>query len=336
HKLGTMAEKSQRISSLAASLADLLAPALKEDALRVAGLAKADLLTEMVGEFPSLQGSIGRDYALLDGEKPEVAHAVLEHYLPIRAGGAGPQSLLGALVGLADRIDTMSGCFAIGERPTGSKDTFGQRRLALGLISIIRGQNLHLSLIELAKQALAGYGDKITPKEDTLEQLLAFIRLRFENDLIANGMQQETVEAATSVTFDDLSDCLARIKALEEMRNQDAFAVLASSFKRICNIIKDNQTTTVDASLLREEAEKELAAVCTAVSEQTQPMLEQGEYSQALTAMLTMKEPVDRFFEEVMVMDKDQAVRSNRLNLLTVLAALVRQVGDISRMHVES
>lgn len=335
HKLGTMAEKSARIAVLSAWLADQLSPTLKEDALRAAELAKADLLTAMVGEFPTLQGIIGRAYALLDGEKQEVAEAIREHYLPVRAGGELPQSLLGAIVGIADRIDTIIGCFAIGERPTGSKDAFGQRRLALGLINIIRSLNLRLLLNELAKQALAGYAGKIEAKADTLTEATAFIRLRFENDLTAAGKSQAAVEAATSVAFDDLNDCIARIEALEAMRGSEAFAVLAGSFKRISKIIKDNRETAVNESLLTEASENELHAVCTAVREQAQPLLAQRDYSQALAAMLTMKEPVDRFFEQVMVMDENPAVRGNRLNLLTGLAALVRQVGDISRMHVE-
>ncbi|WP_339133695.1 MAG: glycine--tRNA ligase subunit beta [Candidatus Electrothrix sp. GW3-4] len=334
-KLGTMAEKSERLTSLAAYLADQLLPDMQAEAKRAAQLAKADLLTEMVGEFPSLQGSIGRDYALLDGEKPAVADAVHEHYQPVRAGGKLPASLLGALVGLADRMDTMVGCFAINERPTGNKDAFGQRRLALGMIHIIRHHKLHLSLRELAAQALQGYAEKVAPAEDTLEQLISFIRLRFENDLIAAGMKQEVVEAATSAGFDDLTDCLARIEALDSMRNREEFAVLAGSFKRIRNITKGNRETGVDPSLFAEEAEKELFATCTAVQEQVGPMVENRAYSEALAAMLTMKEPVDRFFDDVMVMDEDLAIRANRLNLLTGLGDLVRQVGDISRMHVE-
>jgi glycyl-tRNA synthetase beta chain len=335
HTLGSMAEKSERIAALASYLAELLDPSLQEDAERAARLAKVDLLTEMVGEFPSLQGIIGRDYALLDGEKPAVAAAIHEHYLPVRSGGELPESLLGAIVGLADRIDTMAGCFAIGERPTGNKDAFGQRRLAIGLIHIIRGQKLSLSLIDLATKALSGYAGRIEPKEDTLEQLLAFIRLRFENDLIASGLKQEVIEAATSVVFDDLTDCLARIEALDSIRSHEDFAVLAGSFKRIRNIIKDNRQTAVDESLFAEDAEHALFAMYKEVSRQVAPLIEARDYRQALAKMLAMKEPVDRFFDDVMVMAEDQAVRANRLNMLTALGALVRQVGDISRMHVE-
>ena len=164
---------------------------------------------------------------------------------------------------------------------------------------------------------------------------MGFIRLRFENYLTAAGMKQEVVEAATAVDFDDLSDCLARIEALNSIRSRDEFSVLAGSFKRIRNIIKGNSTTTVDPSLFTEEAENELFTTLTAVSGKVQPMIEAHNYSSALANMLTMKEPVDRFFDDVMVMAEDQAIRANRLNLLTALGALVRQVGDISRMHVE-
>jgi glycyl-tRNA synthetase beta chain len=335
YTLGTMAEKSERIAVLSSYLADLLDPALRDDAKRAAKLAKVDLLTEMVGEFPSLQGMIGRDYALLDGEKPGVAAAIYEHYQPVRAGGELPASLLGAIVGLADRMDTIVGCFAIGERPTGNKDAFGQRRLAIGLINIIRSQNLQLSLKDFAQKALAGYTGKIEAREDTLEQLIAFIRLRFENDLTATGIKQEVVEAATSVQFDDLCDCLARVQALDSIRTSEEFAVLAGSFKRIRNIIKDNTDVRVKPELFSEDAEKELFATLQTVKEQATPLIKARDYKGALVNMLTMKASVDRFFDDVMVMADDPAVRSNRLNLLTALGALVRKVGDISRMHVE-
>ncbi len=335
HSLGTMSQKSERIAILSAFLADQLDASLRDNAVQAAKLAKVDLLTEMVGEFPSLQGLIGRDYALLDGEDKSVALAIYEHYLPIRSGGDLPTSLLGAIVGLADRMDTMVGCFAIGERPTGNKDAFGQRRLAIGLLHIIQDQDLSLSLSALAQKALAGYDGSVDIKEDTLEQLLAFIRLRFENDCIAGGKKQEVVEAATSVDFDDIIDCVARIEALDSMRSRQEFPVLAGAFKRIRNIIKDNTATTVDASLFVEDAEKELFATLVSVRDQVGPLIAERSYSDALATMLTMKEPVDRFFDDVMVMAEDKRIRTNRLNLLTTLGELVKQVGDISRMHVE-
>ena len=335
NKLGTMQAKSERIAALAALLAARCAPELKEDAVRAAQLAKADLLTAMVGEFPSLQGIMGRVYALHDGERETVAHAIEEHYLPLRAGGELPQSLLGALVGIADRMDTLVGCFAIGEKPTGNKDAFGLRRQAIGLINIIRGLNISLSLSETAAAALKGYAGVVDQDAQVVAEVLAFIRLRFENEQIASGLPQELVEAATAVGFDNLADCLARIEALDGIRGQESFRVLAGSFKRIRNIIKDNKATEVNPDLLTEQAEQELFSALAGVREKALPLLWDREYRAALLEMLEMKGPVDRFFEKVMVMADDEAIRQNRLNLLTALGELVLHVGDISKMHIE-
>ncbi len=335
NRLGTMRAKSERIAALAQGLAARIAPELKDEAGRAALLAKADLLTSMVGEFPSLQGIMGRVYALHDGEKPAVAEAIEEHYLPVRAGGDLPQSLLGALVGIADRMDTLVGCFAIGEKPTGNKDAFGLRRQAIGLINIIRGLHISLSLRETAAAALEGYAGVVDRKPETVDEVLAFIRLRFENEQIAGGLPQELVEAATSIGFDNLTDCLVRIEALDSIRGQESFAVLAGSFKRIKNIIKENKTTEVKPELLVEPAERELFSALAAVRDKALPLIWDRDYLAALHEMLTMKEPVDHFFDKVMVMTEDAAVRQNRLNLLTALGELVLQVGDISRMNVE-
>ncbi len=335
NRLGTMRAKSERLVALAQKLAGRIAPELKEDVGRAAQLAKADLLTSMVGEFPSLQGIMGRVYALHDGEKPAIATAIEEHYLPLRAGGELPQTLLGALVGIADRMDTLVGCFAIGEKPTGNKDAFGLRRQAIGLVNIIRGLNISLSLRDTAAAALEGYAGVVDRKPETVDEVLAFIRLRFENEQIAGGLAQELVEAATSVRFDNLTDCLARIKALESIRAQESFAVLASSFKRIRNIVKENKATEVAPELLVEPAERDLFAALASVRDKALPLIWDRDYLAALHEMLTMKEPVDRFFDKVMVMTEDAAVRQNRLNLLTALGELVLQVGDISRMHMD-
>lgn len=335
NKLGTMQEKSERLVALAGKLAERIAPTMQEDAMRAARLAKADLLTAMVGEFPSLQGIMGRVYALHDGEKAEVAQAIEEHYLPLRAGGDPPQSVLGGLVGLADRLDTLIGCFAIGEKPTGNKDAFGLRRQAIGLINIVRTLDLSLSLSASAGMALAGYSSLIAGGQDVVDEVLAFIRLRFENEQIAAGLSQELVEAATSVGFDDIKDCLKRIAALEAIRGQEQFTVLAGSFKRIRNIIKENKATAITESLLTEEAEKDLFAALNTVRHQALPLINAGDYEAALISLLAMKEPVDRFFDKVMVMAEDPAIRQNRLNLLTALGELVLKVGDIAKMHRE-
>lgn len=333
-QLGTMLQKTKRNAVLAELIAAQVAPEQKEHAIRAAELAKCDLLTEMVGEFPTLQGIIGREYALIDGEPEPVAVAIQEHYKPVRAGGELPEGIVGAVVGMADRLDTLAGCFAIGEKPTGATDPFGLRRQALGLLHIILGHGLKISLRETIDKALDGY-DNLQIKSDAAGQLVEFIRLRFENDMVASGMKPEIVQAATAIGFDDAVDCRARIDALKNISGREQFGVLAGSYKRIRNIIKDNAATFVDETLLTEGAEKQLYQTFVGVRQEIEPLLQQRMYDEALESMLQMKEPVDLFFDEVMVMSDDQALRQNRLNLLTALGEIVLRIGDISRMHQE-
>ncbi|HID70318.1 MAG TPA: glycine--tRNA ligase subunit beta [Desulfobacterales bacterium] len=332
-KLGTMLEKTDRIVKLAGLLAEQFIPGSVEEACRAARLCKTDLLTDMVGEFPSLQGNMGSAYALEDGETDGVALAIKEHYLPKRAGAELPSSSIGAVVGLADRLDTLSGCFGIGQVPTGTTDPFGLRRIALGILHIVEHFGWTLSLNDIVHKALSLYGDKVNGSSETVDQVIAFIRGRFVNDQLAAGVDGEAVDAVTSVEFDDVNDSLAKINALAAIRGEDAFSVLAASFKRIRNIIKKNSATDVTESLLMEQAEKNLAAVYKQVKIDVQPLLGASDYNGALSAMLVLKEPVDDFFNEVMVMDEDEAIRTNRLNLLTAISTLFLRVGDISKMQ---
>ena len=334
HKLGTMLDKTKRVTALAGLLAKKLAPEHLVQTERGALLAKTDLLTDMVGEFPTLQGAIGHDYALLGGEAPGVATVIREHYLPVRAGGQLPASIPGALVGMADRLDSITGCFGIGQIPTGTTDPFGLRRLSLGLLHIINAMGFSLSLAELVDEALSLYGDKLTvPRDEARRNVLEFFKGRFSNDLTSQGIPAEAVEAVTSVSFDDPLDCKRRINALMAISNQEAFTILAGAFKRVINIIKENSETTVQAELLSETAEQKLHAAYLAVSLEVAPLLAASDYEKALAVILKMKEPVDIFFEEVMVMVEDERVRANRLNLLTAIARLFLQIGDFSKMN---
>jgi len=331
--LGTMLEKSGRVEKLAVRLAERLAPETTSTVIRAAQLAKTDLLTAMVGEFPTLQGIMGRAYALLDGETPEVAEAIAEHYLPVRAGSATPTTIPGALVGLADRIDTIVGCFGIGKQPTGTTDPYGLRRQALGILAIIEQHQFALSLRELSALALDLYGDKVTvDKATALEAVLDFLKGRFVNDLTAKGLPGSAVEAVISVTFDDVRDCTLRIRALAAVQGEETFTILAGSFKRVRNIIKEHDSDTVRAELLGEAGEKELHAALSQAVAETAPLLAARDYPAAMAAILKMKEPVDRFFEQVMVMAEDEALRQNRLSLLTGVSRLFLQIGDFSKM----
>ncbi|MHB1183933.1 MAG: glycine--tRNA ligase subunit beta [Desulfobulbia bacterium] len=337
HKLGTMLDKTKRVTTLAGLLAKKLAPQHLAHAERGALLAKTDLLTDMVGEFPTLQGAIGHDYALLGGETVEVATAIREHYLPVRAGGVLPTSIPGALVGMADRLDSITGCFGIGQIPTGTADPFGLRRLSLGLLHIINTMGFRLSLAEFVDEALSLHGDKLTvSRADARRNVLEFIKGRFSNDLTGQGIPAEAVEAVTSISFDDPVDCRRKINALMAISGQEAFTVLAGSFKRVINIIKDNSEAAVQPKLLSEPAEQKLHEAYLAVSREATPLLEAGDYEKGLEVILKMKEPVDTFFEEVMVMAEDEKVRANRLNLLTAIARLFLRVGDFSKMNAIS
>ncbi len=332
-KLGTMAEKSERIVQLARVLAEKIIPEKVEQCARAARLCKADLLTDMVGEFPSLQGIMGGAYAIHDGEDKETALAVKQHYMPLRAGSAIPQSDMGRVVALADRFDTLTGCFGIGQVPTGTADPFGLRRISLAIIQIIKESEYSISLHEICDTALALYEDKVDGSEKTIATILEFIKQRFINDMVAVGHDQQAVMAATSVQFDIISDVIKRIAALEAIKEEESFAILAASFKRIRNIIKDNSDVVVNPDLFVEDAEKELFSAIEQVEKDMLHQLGNSDYKGALQAMLALKEPVDLFFDQVMVMSEDEMVRKNRLNLLTTIRTLVLRVGDISKMQ---
>jgi len=332
-KLGTMLEKTERIVKLTRMLAEKLAPESVQDACRAAVLSKADLLTNMVGEFPSLQGIMGEAYAMLEGENKAVATAIREQYMPKRAGAELPATNVGAIVGLADRLDTIAGCFGIGQTPTGTADPFGLRRLSLAVLHIIKDRGYTLSLHEIVHKALALYGDKVDGGSTTVDGVLSFLKGRYSNDAIAKGYDTGAVEAVTSVTFDDVNDCANRLDAIIAIKKEEAFDVLASSFKRIRNITKENMSTEVDRALFEKEAEDKLYELFITISARMQAFIAGKEYLQALEVMLQMKQPVDTFFIDVMVMAEDPAVRQNRLNLLTAIGELILQVGDISKMQ---
>lgn len=332
-KLGTMAEKKDRLVKLAKILADKIAPAQAEDCCRAALLCKADLLSNMVGEFPTLQGIMGGAYALHDGEKQSVATAIVEHYMPKRAGAEIPATDVGAILALGDRFDTLAGCFGIGQVPSGTADPFGLRRITLAILSIVQGKGYSLSLGEVIHKTLALYGDKVDGGNHTVAAVLNFIKARFANDCVSRGYQAEAVDAATSVNFDDVNECLQRINAMMQIRKEPAFKVLAASYKRIRNIIKDNRNVDIEPALFAEGAESSLYELFLEVRREMEKLIAAREYVKALEIMLKMKEPVDIFFDKVMVMAEDAGIRQNRLNLLTALGDLILQIGDISKFQ---
>ena len=331
-KLGTSFEKMERFKLLAEGLANKLNPAVKTQTSRAAWLCKADLVSGMVGEFPEVQGIMGREYALLEGENTDVANAIAEHYLPTQAGGELPASDIGAFVSLADKLDTISGCFGVGLIPTGAADPYALRRATIGIIAIILEKGYRLSLRTLIDDSLKLLSTKLTrPKEQVASDVLEFFRARFVN-LLGSSFAADAVDAAIAAGFDDLVDVKARIAALAEFKVHPDFEPLTVAFKRVGNIIKEGVDAPVDPSLFQDNAESDLYKAIQRVKSSAEGLISSGAWLEALTEIATLRGPVDRFFDKVMVMAEDSRVRTNRLALLTTIARLFGKIADFSRI----
>ncbi len=334
-RLGTLLDKIHRVKALAHYLAEQVAPDKVKVVERAAWLCKADLLTEIVGEFPSLQGTIGKEYALLSGESQEVANAIEEHYMPVRSGGELPGSLSGALLSIADKMDTICGTIAIGLKPSGTADPYGLRRLALGILHIVEERSLCLSLKALIAEASHQLENQISEvSKDLITEVVAFFERRFSYDLTAMGMDHDIVEAATRVEFDDVKDCVLRAKALKAVRSRPEFEPLSVAFKRVMNILKGFEGGAVNPLLLEAEEEKALYELYLSVEKKVGVSLERRDYEQALVTLLSLKPQVDSFFDHVLVMTEDTDVRANRLALLWNIASLFLRIGDLSAIVV--
>jgi glycyl-tRNA synthetase beta chain len=331
--LGTSYEKMERFRELAAFLAQRLAPELTEGVRQAAYLSKADIVTEMVGEFPSLQGQMGRQYARLSGEAPEVAEAIFTHYLPRHAGDLLPGDLTGALVGLADRLDTICGCFGAGLIPTGATDPYGLRRHALAIIHILRNKGLHLNLPEAVGAALNLLKGKIsrTPEETGLE-VLDFFQTRLQHLLLGEGLDNETVAAVLAAGGEDVVDAADKARALEEVRRSTDFPTLAVAFKRVINIARGAEAGEVAPLLFEHPEEKMLFEAAALMEEEVGRALEQRDYPAACRALANLRGPVDAFFEKVLVMAEDENLRRNRLALLVGISNTFLQMADFSRI----
>ena len=363
-RLGTQAERSERIRRLAATLAPATGAPVA-DAERAAQLAKTDLLTGMVGEFPELQGTMGRYYARHDGESEAVADAIAEHYQPRFAGDALPASPTGLALALADKLETLAGIWGIGQRPTGDKDPFALRRHALGVVRILIEGKLTLSLPALLEQAFSVF-DKLpapaaadtepsdkaaaTGKKGRKEAapqpftadvpgLSAFVADRLRSYLRDRGFAGTDIEAVLATGLDRLDLLEARLAALAAFRRLPAFESLTAANKRIGNILRKSageggadDKAVVDPALLKEAAERELNDALVKLQPQVQAHLQQQDFTAALQALAALQAPVDAFFEQVMVNAEDPALRRNRLALLGGLHALMNQVADLSQL----
>ena len=323
--LGSMADKSARIGALAVKLAQLVG--CEESAtpiiLRSSPLAKADLESGMVGEFPELQGIMGREYALHDGESSEVATAIAEHYLPRHAGDALPSTDAGALIGLADRFDSLVGLFALGKRPTGAKDEAGLRRACLGAIHIILSRGYRLSLASALNESQALYTDAFgrlrKPPQRLTSDLLEFFRGRLDV-LFAARARADLVAAILAAGADDILAAERRLTALLGFSEHTAFPQLVQTFKRIRNILEKSKASELleapDPALLEAGAEREFAAAVAACEPTVKAAMRDERYAEAFLALASLAAPVAAFFEAVLVMAEDPRLRNNRLRLL--------------------
>ncbi len=335
--LGTSYDKVTRFRGLAAVLAGRICPEKKETVDRTAWLAKADLDTQMVGEFPELQGVMGREYALLAGEDPLVSRGIYEHYLPVTAGGELPRTDEGAVVSIADKMDTIVGFFGVNVVPTGAADPYALRRQALGILNIVLDRGYALDLAALVDGSLSILGPLVKrPPADVKADVLAFFRARFENQLISQGYAYDVVDAVLAAGPTDPVQVLARVRAMDVFKSHEAYRPLATAFKRAGNIIRDFQGGAVDPALFEEPEERDLYAAFLDMKEKAQSGISRQDYMAALAEMARIRGPVDAFFEKVLVMAKDDRIRFNRLSLLGEISRFFRQVADFSKIVTES
>ncbi|KRB32195.1 MULTISPECIES: glycine--tRNA ligase subunit beta [Mesorhizobium] len=333
-KLGTQGERVERIQRLAGELAPNVGaePAL---AARAAVLAKADLTTEVVGEFPELQGAMGRKYALLQGEHPSVAAAIEEHYKPQGPSDYVPSDPVSVAVALADKLDTLVGFWAIDEKPTGSKDPYALRRAALGVVRILVENRIQLRLTSLFAKAGARYAGGGV---EQIRDLLAFFHDRLKVYLRDQGARHDLIDAVITPQSDDLLQIVRRVEALGSFLDTEDGKNLLAGTKRAANILaaeekkKTAVAEAVEPALFKENAEKSLFAAVNQAEKQAGEAIQNEDFSAAMLALSALREPVDSFFEGVLVNDEDLAVRANRLALLTRIRAATGQVADFSKI----
>ena len=337
NKLGTQAERTQRVRAIAKAIAGLMHKGGDATFLHAvdtaAQLAKADLLTDMVGEFPELQGIMGGYYARHDGLHTDIAEAIEDHYKPRFAGDDLPRNTVGLVVAMADKLETLVGMFGIGNLPTGDKDPFALRRHALGVIRMLRESSLTLSLSDIIGQTVAVFGSAIT---DPHTQLTAFFYDRLSASLREQGFSAQEVEAVLALRPQELSDITRRLQAVRAFATLPESQALAAANKRIGNILKkaDDVQGDVNESLLAEAAEKALFQTMQRLTPEAHKQWVAGDYTASLQTLSALRTPVDAFFDDVMVNAEDLALRHNRQRLLKQLHVAMNQVADLACLAV--
>jgi len=337
-KLGSYGDKLERLQKLVAYLADRLElKKEKNDLVEAARLCKADLLTEMVREFPELQGKMGGLYSREQGWPETVSRAIYEHYLPSGLDDPVPASTAGAVLSLADKLDTVVGVFGVGVSISGSSDPFGLRRQALAICQIILEKRFHLSLPRLLDKAVSLLQDRLTvPREQLRKVVLEFIEGRLRYILEKQGYRYDLINAALAPGLEDLVQTEARLKALSQLKESPNFEPFILMVKRVKNIVKEPPRARLNSALLKEKEEKELYSALKIIRKNVEEMLARNDFASAQKMIFRLQPPLTTFFDRVLVMAEDKKVRNNRLALLSQILALTAELADYSQVVVES
>jgi glycyl-tRNA synthetase beta chain len=334
HGLGNMYDKTERLQKLCDEL--VKATGLDVDAQavdRAALLSKADLVTGMVTEFTELQGTMGREYALLDNEGEKVAQAIGEQYMPRFAGDELPQSNEGRILAVADKLDNIVATFSRGQAPTGSQDPYALRRQALGILNIVADGGVHFPLRAVLAETLKNLPVEVEKEDQLLDEVVDFFAQRAKNMLLDQGVRYDVVDAVLGASVDDLAEIFDRAAALTRYLESDKAADSIQAFTRVENISRNNVVEApVDVALFQDDAEKDLFEAVEKVAGETAALAKERKFADLLAANDVLAAPVNAFFDAVMVMDKDEKVKNNRLALLNQVKKQVNQVADLSQL----
>jgi len=337
-KLGSMHEKVKRVQKIAGLLSDKIEKGskLKKHATRAAWLCKADLVSQVVGEFPKLQGVMGRVYASIAKEPADVASAIEEHYRPIYSGGQLPETATGAILSIADKIDNICGFFSVGLTPTGASDPYALRRQGIGIIQIMLDKGFSFSLRNMIEKSLKQFNIKGAKKiQGIADEVSTFLHNRMTHQLAEEGFSKDVIAAVVSISTDNVPDVWNRARALQDLKTAPDFEPLAVAFKRVVNIMKKAgriRCKDVDESLFQDKSELALYSAYKKVNKKVSASLKKGHLEAALHEIASLRDPVDAFFEGVMVMAKEKKIRNNRLALLSQISDLFGCFADFSKI----
>jgi glycyl-tRNA synthetase beta chain len=331
-KLGSLYDKTERLASLMDFLSDKVLHSARDSFHRAALLAKTDLITGVVREFPELQGTMGKYYALHDGENIEVADALEEQYLPAHSGGRLPQAEVGSLLSIADKIDTITAFFSIGVKPTGSEDPFALRRHALGIIAILLQKQFNVNIKVLVERSLENLKN-IKDISEIKEQILKFFESRIEPVFSDQGYSSDLVQSVISLSLQvQIDDVKERLDALEKFKEHTLYNDFLTAIKRVNNIIPEEALPEYKPELMTEESEKQLKDHLDSVLSRLQELLKDRKYADAMDLFTSLTGPINRFFDNVLVMDKNEKIKQNRLALLSNIWRTISPVADFSKL----